>query len=69
LAGAGQVTAAAAAIAAASAYISLFRLLPADRPKVYQTLMPAVPLPPKAPDPNFRPPSNFGGGTLIDTLA
>ncbi|MBV8535485.1 MAG: hypothetical protein JO128_07825 [Alphaproteobacteria bacterium] len=69
MASAGQVTAAAAAIAAASAYIGLFRLLPADRPAVYRALAPAVPLPPKAPDPNFRLPANFGGGTLIDTLA
>jgi hypothetical protein len=69
LASAGQVTAAAAAIAAASAYIGLFRLLPADRPAVYRTVAPAVPLPPKAPGPDFQLPPNFGGGTLIDTLA
>jgi len=67
--GGGQVTAAAAAVAAAAAYIGLFKLLPVDRPRVYQSVVPPVPLPPPAPDPNFKLPSNFGGGTLIDTLA
>ncbi len=67
--GAGQVTAAAAALAAASAYIGLFKLLPADRPRVYEAVVPPVPLPPPAPGPDFRLPANFGGGTLIDTLA
>ena len=67
--GTGQVTAAAAALATASAYIGLFKLLPVDRTRVYEAVIPAVPLPPTAPSPNFKLPANFGGGTLIDTLA
>ncbi len=64
-----QATAEIAAIAGASAYIALFKLLPVDRPRVYQSADKPVPLPPAAPVPNFRLPTNFGGGTLIDTLA
>lgn len=58
-------------MAAAAAYVGLFKLLPVDRPRVYQSVVPPVPLPPPAPDPdpNFKLPPNFGGGTLIGTLA
>lgn len=64
-----QATAEIAAIAGAAAYIALFKLLPIDRQRAYQAADAPVPLPPAGPRPNFHPPRNFGGGTLIDTLA
>lgn len=60
---------ASAAIAAASAFLALFKLLPVDRARVYQAATVPVPLPPSAPVPNFQLPANYGGGSLIDTLA
>jgi hypothetical protein len=59
----------AAAVASAEAFMALFRLLPVDRPRLYQAVTTPVPLPPAAPSPDFRLPPNWGGGTLIDTLA
>jgi hypothetical protein len=64
-----QATAMIAAIAGASAYIALFKLLPVDRTQAYQAATRPVPLPPAAPTTNFRLPANFGGGSLVDTLA
>lgn len=64
-----QATAMIAAVAGASAYIALFKLLPVDRSQAYAAVTRPVPLPPAAPGPNFHLPANFGGGTLIDTLA
>ncbi|HTP82473.1 MAG TPA: hypothetical protein VMQ11_06000 [Alphaproteobacteria bacterium] len=69
MASAGQVTAAAAAVAAASAYVGLFKLLPVDRAYQYAAEVKPVPQLPAYPGPDFRLPPNFGGGTLIDTLA
>lgn len=64
-----QVSAMVAAVAGATAYIALFKLLPVDRPRAYEAADAPVPLPPARPVPNFQLPRNFGGGTLIDTLA
>jgi hypothetical protein len=64
-----QVTAAVAAVAAASAYIGLFKRLPIDRAYQYAAEVTPVPSLPPYPGPNFRLPSNYGGGTLIDMLA
>ncbi len=58
-----------AQIAGAAAVVALFKLLPVDRSLLYPHAVKPVPLPPRAPDPNFQPPKNFGGGSLIDTLA
>jgi len=59
----------AAELAGAAAVIALFKLLPVDRGLFYAQAVRPVPLPPSVPGPNFRPPQNFGGGTLVDTLA
>ena len=58
-----------AQIAGAAAVVALFKLLPVDRSLVYAKAVTPVPLPPDAPGPNFHPPKNFGGGSLVDTLA
>lgn len=58
-------SAVAGAVAAASAYISLFKLLPAIPPSATT----GIPLPPPSIPENFQLPSNYGGGTLIDELA
>ena len=62
-------TTAIAQIAGAAAVIALFKALPMDRSLVYAQAVRPVPLPPSAPQPNFRPPQNFGGGQLVSTLA
>lgn len=53
----------------AAAFIALFKLLPVDRGRAYEAATTPVPLPPVAPGRDFHPPANYGGGTLIDTLA
>jgi hypothetical protein len=58
-------TSAAGAVAAASAYISLFKLLPV----IPASATTGIPLPPPSIPRDFQLPRNYGGGTLIDTLA
>lgn len=64
-----QVTAAIAAVASAAAFAALFQILPADRTQAYASQTTPVPTLPPYPGPNFRLPTNYGGGTLIDCLA